>query len=467
MTRPKPPIYFYFLLLYDQSVLLSHSFDVKHQFVVQVLKLKCDFPTMFLSAGTVVKFHTWPPDENDAEPIYTPSARSIITHASWCNNDSYLALLVEGANPEIVSTRDKNYARLVHTVQVIPDVTSLTFQKTTKKHLVLGTANSQVALYDTKHRAITKLYTNLTSPVRDVDCNADDQCLAAACIDGNISVYGTVEGDICETLKLPNMARPTVLRFHPKNPNHLAAASEGGDVVLWDIVNARRLFYAQPHSGPVTGMALALDESVVVSVGGDHKMCLYDLNMGECLFRNNLQEALSAVDLKVGGHLMAVGSEDGQVFVYDRRRLVQAVHSFKAHDERVNKIVFANQFFKPKLANRYAASKGSSDTATSDELNVSPERSTDDVNVGNNESDENLVYDNLKKVMVKALRYHISDLSSKINDYFLSLKDVMENEIATLDSAIDEKCLSLLSCLTDDEKMSEHSHTEMKNDNVV
>lgn len=432
---------------------------------------------MFLSAGTIVKFHTWPPEENDTpDPTYTSSIPSTITHASWCNDNNYLALLSENGNPEVVSTRDKNYARLVHTVQALPDVTSLAFQKTTKKYLALGTANAQIALYDTKHRAITKLYTNLTSAVRDVDFNIEDRCMAAACDDGIVAVYGVTEDDTNETLKMPSMARPTVLRFHPRKTNHLAVCSEKGEVVLWDIATSKKIFYAQPHTDAVSGLALASCDAFLISVGRDHKLCVYDANIGECLFRSSLQEPLSSVDIMVRGNCMAVGSDDGIVYIYDVRRLVQPLHTFQPHSTRVNKIMFANQFIRPKAVDNAAASKASVDTglSTTEDLNESHERLREE-NVANNingttttvNGTDSVLYESLKKAMIKTLRLHINDLSNKLSDYFVNLKELMESEIATLDTAIDEKCLSLITQLLEEEKQnSDTSISENKEEFV-
>lgn len=425
---------------------------------------------MFLTAGAVVKFHTWPAEENEpSDLIYTPSTTSNITHVSWCNDGNYLALLTENGNPEIVSTRDKNSARLVHTVQVVPDVTSLAFQRTTKKYLALGTANAQVALYDTKHRAITKLYSNLTSSVRDVDFNLEDHCMAAACTDGRISVYGLIEGDICETLKLPNTARPTSLRFHPKRPNHLAASSENGDVVLWDIITTRKIFHVQSHSCPVSGLALTSDDAFLVSVGENHKLCVYDIGAGECTFRSSLQEPLSAVDVMTAANYMAIGCNSGNVYLYDMRKLVQPVFSYKPHSKRINKILFSNQFIKSKGMGTSTPSKVSIDTFISTPEEVIEAQERPNQNEENNSDNymvisrpENLVHDNVKKVMMKAMRYHISDLSNKVSEHFASLKEVMESEIATLDTAIDEKCLSVASFLKKKVKESEISGNEVE-----
>lgn len=182
-------------------------------------------------------------------------------------------------------------------MQSINDATSVSFQRTTKKCLGLGTACGQVALYDTKHRAITKLYTALSSVVKYIDFNCVDSCMGVACENGILTAYCMLEDEVGETFKLPNSAEPTVMRFHPENCSCLAAATANGDVVLYDVAATRKTFFAQSHTSAVTGLAMALSGGALVSVGEDHKMCIYDLNINECLFRNNLQQPLSSVDM--------------------------------------------------------------------------------------------------------------------------------------------------------------------------
>lgn len=430
---------------------------------------------MFLSASTNVKFHTWPAEENEVpDLVYTPCTTSDITHVSWCNDGNYLALLSEIGNPEIVSTRDKNCARLVHIVQVVPDVSALAFQRTTKKYLALGTRNAQIALYDTKHRAITKLYSNLTSSVRNIDFSVEDHCMAAACNDGRIAIYGLIEGETCETLKLPNAARPTILRFHPKKPNHLAGSTENGDVVLWDIITTRKIFHVQSHACPISGLALTSDDAFLVSVGENHKLCIYDINAGECTFRSSLQEPLSAVDVMPAANYMAIGCNSGSVHLYDMRKLVQPVFSIKPHASRINKVLFSNQFVrsKPIINNINNTSKVSVDTLASaaeetdesqEKVNRNEANNIEDVVINQSEA---IVYEKAKKVIMKTLRYHIGNLSNKMSDHFASLREVVENEISTLDAAIDEKCLSVANFLKK-AKESESSNHEIEKESEL
>lgn len=388
---------------------------------------------MFLSAGLDIKFHSWPPEDGDSDQTYSPNATSKITHVSWCNDNNYIALLSENGKPEIISTRLKHNVKLVHTIQAVSDVTALAFPKNTKKYLSLGTASAQVALYDTKNRVITKLYANLPSPVRYVDFNAQDQCMGVACADGTVMAYGTDEDDDSAFLKLSVSSQPTALRFHPENSKYLAVASENGEVVLWDIASTRKMFYTQSHTSTVSGLALASSGGTLISVGHDHKICVYDMNIGECLFRNNLQQPLTAVDLNYDGDLLAVGFEDGTLYAYDMRKLIQPVFTCRSHNSRVNKILFNNRVVESEPCEG-CASKISSDVYFVGKGAECSNYEAEDKNV------DSAIFLKLKKDVVKSLREHVDDLSNKMRKHFILFKDFLENEFATLDNVIEEKC---------------------------
>lgn len=162
--------------------------------------------------------------------------------------------------------------------------------------------------------------------------------MAVACESGAIAVRSMAAEDLIEVFNLPGSSEPTVMRFHPEGGCSLASATAAGEVILWDVMAVRKKFCAQSHISSVTGLAMAASVDWLVSVGQDHKMCLYDPRISECLFRNNLQQPLSCVDLHFDGRFLAVGQDDGRLLLYDMRKLIQPVHIYNEHSTRVNKV---------------------------------------------------------------------------------------------------------------------------------
>lgn len=397
---------------------------------------------MFISASTDVKFHSWPRVDYEYDAAYTSNNNSRVIHASWCNDNNYLAILPEKCKPEIISTRNRHCVKLVHTVQVVNDVTAVAFQKTTKKCLGLGTAHGEVTIYDTKHRTISRIYTNLSGEVKFLDFDREDKCMAVACDSGAITVHRTTAEDMGKTFDLPGSSEPTVMRFHPDDGSCLASATTAGEVVVWDVLAAKKTFCVQSHISPVTGLAMSSSGGLLVSVGQDHKMCVYDLGISECLFRNNLQQPLSCVDLHFGGRLLAVGQDDGKLLLYDMRKMIQPVHIYNEHTARINKVLFENQLgdacelfdeTSSKISdsiNSHSSHSSGSQTPDSREAPKRTSRATLDP----------LMYQKLRKEMMMSLQSHVYDLSNKMTEHFSLFKNFIDNEFRALEGALEDKC---------------------------
>lgn len=89
-------------------------------------------------------------------------------------------------------------------------------QRTTKKNLAIGTNSAQVALYDTRSKAITKLFRGVPSAVNRVAFNCKDQLLGVACNNGTVVVYdsmvGSGNGRICGNYTISYTCSPTALK---------------------------------------------------------------------------------------------------------------------------------------------------------------------------------------------------------------------------------------------------------------
>lgn len=98
---------------------------------------------MLVSAGSDLKFHSWPEDST-APVIYRPCSPTRIVSLSFSKDYSFLTLLSENARPEIVSVRDLGVIKNVHTIAAFDDVTSVAFGRTTKRIIGVVTRSGQV-----------------------------------------------------------------------------------------------------------------------------------------------------------------------------------------------------------------------------------------------------------------------------------------------------------------------------------
>lgn len=300
---------------------------------------------MLLTASSDIKFHAWPIN-TDLDKIYRPPEQSKVVGLSLSSDDRYLTYVTSAGRADIINYKERDDIKFVHAITAINDVSCAAFQKTTKKNIALGTRESQLALYDTRNKVITRLFSCIPAPISYIDFNNDDLLLAVAIENGCVMLFDNgVGGDTTSaksTYLLSRTCIPTGLRFHPTQPNILGACTDEGTVMMWDTTTSRKLFYAQTHSAPISGLGWAESSDLIVTVGADHKFCIHDLTIRECIFRSNLQRSLTAVDVSPDGTTVAIGAEDGLVHMYDLRNLLQPVAIFQAHSSAITKVLFEN-----------------------------------------------------------------------------------------------------------------------------
>lgn len=444
---------------------------------------------MLMSAASELKFHYWPKIHEDIS--YKPSVVSRITCASWAKDNSYLTYLSDKARPEIISLKDTANIKLVHTVASINDVSAVIFQRTTKKCIAIGTQNGQVALYDTKSKTINKLFENVPSSVRYMDFNLGDEHLAVACISGNAVLYDVANGHVCGNYVLSELVEPTALRFHPDIPNVLAAASEAGSIMLWDTTTANKTFFAQTHTSPISGIAFGKHgNDILVSVGEDNKFCLHDLSVRDCVFRSSTQHPLSSVDVSLDGSTLAIGSQEGIVYIYDMRNFLQPVATWKAHTSKVNKVLFQypvrdinGQFIANSVSDmNMKPTSGTEDikdklTELDDKATVSEASSKLSLSSKKSfqkrtESPDNEFLKKLKSDVLTSIKKDAHRLNSHLKLHMHNLEAFIGNEFHKMDMQMDEKweLLNLASmnlAKDNDEGSLSHSFGRSSNDPLI
>lgn len=145
--------------------------------------------------------------------------------------------------------------------------------------------------------------------------------------------------------------------WSPHTAGHLATASEDSTVKLWDVSclmggkteNGHKI---QPmatltgHSGAVEDVDWhAKDPQLVASVGGDRKLCLWDVNnptKPHYVVPNAHANDINSVAFNPQNEfVLATGSSDKTIGIWDVRRLDQKLHSLEGHTDDVFTIQWA------------------------------------------------------------------------------------------------------------------------------
>ncbi|KAL3285899.1 hypothetical protein HHI36_000419 [Cryptolaemus montrouzieri] len=382
---------------------------------------------MFASCSSALRINSWPPDLIQEASEFIPQNEFKISHLSWCNDNSYLAMLQQGGKPQILSTKNLNNIRLVHTINN-NDTTCVTFKRGTKRYLAMGTKNGDVEIYDTKVRGITKNFAKLVAPIEFLEFSHDDLHLAALCEDTAIVFYTDTDGEVNNEYK--QCTKCSSMKFHPSLSNRLAVGCSNGYVTLWDTKTSSKLYDCQLHSQSVTGICLSRCGNFLISVGQDHKICLTDLNTGECQFRINLNVPVNSVDLRFDDKIVGVGLDDGSVYLYDMNFTVQPLSCLRLHNSSVNIISFANRI------EDFSENESFISTATNVQERISEMRMTSPKSELTNNPDS---FEKIKRDMMRTIKVQAEDLENQLKEHCQKFQAFINNEFKMINEIMKDK----------------------------
>ncbi|KAJ8924332.1 hypothetical protein NQ315_007128 [Exocentrus adspersus] len=298
---------------------------------------------MFASVGSALKLHAW--SDNQLEQIATFSAKrnhgidARIVNVSWCHDNSYIALLSENSQPQIVSSKDKRNINLVHTINALKDVTAVTFKNHTKRNVALANKLGEIVIYDTKNRNINSKIACLSGPIKFLEYNYRDEQLAILG-ENVLSIFVEQEGMNSFIKEIHQCETATAVRYHPSITNLVAVGGENGCVTLWDTDKEEKVGRYQKHSAAVTGIGFSRNQKLMVTTGMDNKICVLDNGSTDCLFRMSIHQAVTSVDISPDDLYIAAGLEDGCICIYDIRDPLKYLVCAQIHNSPVNKISF-------------------------------------------------------------------------------------------------------------------------------
>jgi WD40 repeat protein len=123
--------------------------------------------------------------------------------------------------------------------------------------------------------------------------------------------------------------------------DQLAAGSEDGTALLWDVATAAVRHELKGHSGVVTGIAYSPDGRDLATAGADGTVRLWDTATGKEA-RRFLEDGdpVTGVAYSPDGRLVAASISDGTVRLWNAAT-EREVHTLRGHDKAVTCVVFS------------------------------------------------------------------------------------------------------------------------------
>lgn len=270
-------------------------------------------------------------------------------------------------------------------------------------------------------------FAKLVSPIEFVEFSHDDLQLAALCEDAAV-VFSTEEDRKDNEYK--HGAKCSCLKFHPSISNKMGIGCENGYVTIWDTKTYSKIFNCQLHSQTVAGLGLSRSGNFLISAGKDHKVCVTDLNSGECQFRINLGVPAYSVDLRFDDKIIGVGLEDGSVYLYDMNYAVQPLTCLRLHSNSVNNVSFAN------ISKDFIELDSSISTVTTIQDHISEMRIMSPETGITNTSDNLKV---VKRGLIQSIKSQAEDLEEQLSEHFKKFQAFINNEFKMVNDNMQDK----------------------------
>lgn len=242
---------------------------------------------------------------------------------------------------EILSPAEQDLRSLQHVP--LKDTWSASFHRDGHRNVAIGTKSGNVLIWDTKNKTITKTFPSPAqqSSVDHVSYNAKNVNLAATMHNGDTVIYGLVSNIPVLTVKLRCSKSISAMMFHHESRALLGLATDEGHLVLRDITtNKDKCFFESVHTAPISDFAYSqVNNDVMLSSGFDKVMHVYDIRLQNVVSTVRTSYTLTSLAINTN-NLVALGSKNGVILVYDLRNHSNPFKILSDHEEEVRTVAF-------------------------------------------------------------------------------------------------------------------------------
>lgn len=278
-----------------------------------------------------------------------PHKDGTISSLFWGHDNYFLASASTGGD-KIVLTYAKSLAYNTSEVAVGEGRTCAALSSVSR-YLLTGGKDGSLQIWDLRSKKLKKTYRDHKKPVTCLSFNYNDTYTASGSEMGHIILHNVVTGQSSSPLIAPEAQAIRRLQYSYFKKSLLGSVSDDGAVNLWD-VNTRRLLhsFSDTHRVPATDLAFSpFNESLMMSVGLDKKLFIYDVQGKSIVKTVSLDNPLTSVDIMYDGVTVGVGTTRGAVHIFDLRQGTTPVRLMNAHQSSVQCLAFQNNFKANKV----------------------------------------------------------------------------------------------------------------------
>lgn len=284
------------------------------------------------------------------------------------------------------------------------------------RYLVVGDDCGAVCLWDIKKRARVRHYFHPNEKHASLQATLDPtDSNVLSLSETALHIFRLREATLAASIS-ESASRLTTYSTSSLQPTHVAIGTRIGSLDVYDMALQSQVLSMSPHTGSITAVQYsAVNKLLLASASTDASLCFSDTSSGNVVQRMSLTSPATCMAFHTNGSTCAVGTDSGQVFVYDLRNPSDIVASHQVDGKHV---VSAVQF----------APTGSSSTTASRPRQSAMPTSTKDAT-------------ELEQVVDSVL-----NRSTKENKPFSSKTTLSLNEVRTIRFATLVKAAALVEC---------------------
>lgn len=446
---------------------------------------------MLATCGSDIKFYQWPSCSLIATCQHPGITNpSYFRNISWCCHGEQLAAVPSNSYPLIIKpTKANEFKKNIQFTEVqVPQVNVSSFSKTNNYQLTLGCEGGHLFNYNLNEQSPTLMF-KFPSGIQLLDHGVFDSSLAVGSKSGQIYIFNSNER-VSMILRVPASESLTTLCYHPKERSTLAAGSHEGIVSIWDTNTGNNKFLVYHHSSSVNDLSFSSNDWIFGTVGSDKLVNIYDLRIKEKIFSRLLPHALTAIAFPIKGNQFVVGTANGHVLCFDKRRFPNTRRTFQAHHSVVRQFAYQDEnyqdetesvkscpsaVFLKNVTAHFDQGDYSDSASGSKTINLIWNEAMDknfkcsfeekDIPLSpNNRRYSLVVLKEVEREIIKACKEAIDIFAKKMNDEFLKLRMTVNKNFAVLEKKNEMRwnhfhnVLYQLSSNENKEEKSDYSH---------
>ena len=193
------------------------------------------------------------------------------------------------------------------------------------RYLCVGDMSGAVCLWDLKKKVRARQYFHDGEPALQVSLDRTDTYVLSLSSQAMRS-YKVREGVPSTAWRSPRDCRFTKFACSTLEPQLAAIGTDNGSILMYDVTDAHSsetfLALNHRHSSPVTGVAFSCtNDKLLASTSQDGSLQFFDKGSGAFIEElARLPTRISSLTFNSDGYSCAIGTEAGEVLIYDLRR---------------------------------------------------------------------------------------------------------------------------------------------------